>query len=165
LPDRQPGKQFFSRTHRLTVDRTTFIIEPLAEESRPEIVVPETIAAMQYPLNLKFEEINPDTAFSIPTESHIACLDRDILKFPLKIRRWKKGDYFIPLGMKGRKKLSDYFVDKKISVPDKRNTWVLESDGNIAWVIGRRIDDRYKVTNNTKGILQITFVSISGDEY
>ncbi len=85
-------------------------------------------------------------------------LDFDKLKFPLTIRKWQAGDYFYPLGMKGKKKkLSDFFKDEKISLPEKENIWILTDNKNIVWVVGKRTDNRYRITENTKKILKITF--------
>ena len=72
------------------------------------------------------------------------------VSFPMVIRKWKAGDYFYPLGMKQKKKLSDYFIDNKYSRFDKENIFILESGGKIVWIIGDRIDDRFKITNSTK---------------
>ena len=88
---------------------------------------------------------DPDTVF----------LDADKLKYPLIIRKKEEGDYFYPLGMKGKKKLSKYFKDEKLSLIDKENIWLLCSGNDVVWIIGRRLDDRYKVTENTKQILKI----------
>ncbi len=71
------------------------------------------------------------------------------------IRKWQKGDYFRPLGMKGGKKLSDFFIDQKISIQDKENCWLLLSGDKIVWVIGHRLDDRFKISSETNEILQI----------
>ena len=88
----------------------------------------------------------------------IAYLELAKLEFPLKIRKWQKGDTFYPLGMKGKKKLSDFFIDKKISINQKENTWLLTSNGKIAWVIGHRIDDRFKITDKTKKIYIVKLI-------
>ena len=77
-------------------------------------------------------------------------LDFDKLKFPLVLRKWEKGDFFFPLGMKGKKKLSDFFIDNKISIPEKEQIWVLCSDNEIMWIVGLRLDERFKILENTK---------------
>ena len=87
----------------------------------------------------------------------IAFLDFDKLKFPLELRTWEKGDWFVPLGMKGKKKLSDFMIDKKIPLNLKNRIIVLLSGGNIAWVVGYRLDDRFKVQDDTKKVLKITY--------
>ena len=79
-----------------------------------------------------------------------------MLKFPLTIRRWKKGERFYPLGMKQSKKVSDFFVDNKIPTWEKEKCWIIESNGNIVWIIGYRLDDRYKVTTSTSLIFKIS---------
>ena len=88
-------------------------------------------------------------------ENTIAHIDYLKLVFPLRIRPWKLGDFFFPLGMTGKKKLSDFFIDKKLSINEKENVFVLESAGSIVWIIGYRIDDRYKITPSSKKILRI----------
>jgi tRNA(Ile)-lysidine synthase len=88
--------------------------------------------------------------FRIPESASIACLDADKILFPLVIRKWVHGDFFFPLGMRSKKKLSDYFIDKKYSLPEKEKQLILESDGKIVWVIGERIDNRFRVTPATK---------------
>ena len=89
-------------------------------------------------------------SFEIPSDPHIACIDSEKASFPMIIRKWKAGDYFYPLGMKQKKKLSDYFIDNKYSRFEKENIFILESGGKIVWIIGDRIDDRYRITSTTK---------------
>jgi tRNA(Ile)-lysidine synthase len=89
----------------------------------------------------------------IPREAHIACLDRDEIQFPLILRHWLHGDYFYPLGMDQMKKVSDFFVDNKISVPEKERTWILASGKKIVWIVGHRIDHRFRIRENTKNVL------------
>ena len=93
--------------------------------------------------------------FELRDSQKCASLDVSKLKYPLKIRKWKNGDYFYPLGMRSKKKLSDFFIDNKISVTEKENIFVVESGNDIAWIIGHRIDDRYKITNSTKNVYHI----------
>src|SRR5665811_490356 len=83
-------------------------------------------------------------------KASIACLDLDKLKFPLYLRKWKRGDWFMPLGLKGRKKISDFLINQKISLADKEKTWLLVSGEDIVWVIGKRIDNRFRITPKTK---------------
>ena len=75
------------------------------------------------------------------------------MNFPLKIRKWQKGDYFVPLGMKNKKKVSDYLIDEKIPLNRKKNTWIVESDNEIVWLINHRISDRFKISEKTNRCL------------
>ena len=85
----------------------------------------------------------------------VATLDFDKLQFPLILRKWKSGDSFCPLGMKRRKKLSDFFIDQKFTLNQKEDVWLLCSGKEIAWIVGHRIDNRFRVTRATKEVLKI----------
>jgi tRNA(Ile)-lysidine synthase len=132
----QPGKMFFSNTHQLVIDREELIIADLFEK--------ETGI-----------EINETSDTSFTTDPRKAYIDADKVESPLILRKWKEGDYFYPLGMKGKKKLSDFFIDEKISLIEKESLMVLESNDSIVWVVGKRIDDRFKITQSTKRVLVI----------
>jgi tRNA(Ile)-lysidine synthase len=80
-------------------------------------------------------------------------LDADKLTFPLEIRKWQKGDTFVPFGMKNKKKVSDFFIDRRFSILQKEQAWLLLSGGEIAWIIGERSDDRFKIDSKTKKIM------------
>jgi len=85
-----------------------------------------------------------------------AYLEESMVTFPITWRKWKPGDSFVPLGMEHKKKLSDFFIDRKVSMADKELVTLLESDGKIVWVAGHRIDDRFKVTSKTTSIVKFT---------
>jgi tRNA(Ile)-lysidine synthase len=135
----QSGKVFFSKTHQLVVDREELIISSLfLKEEEDSFDFTETD-------NLEFEK-NPEVAY----------LDADKIRFPLSVRKWQEGDSFQPLGMKGTKKISDYLIDEKVSVTGKQSIKVITTDNQIVWVVGKRIDDRFKITQATKRVLIIT---------
>jgi tRNA(Ile)-lysidine synthase len=148
------GKIFYSPTHRLLRDRENFIIQPLAEleaeSSFSEIyIINRETTRVENPIPLEiYETIEID---GLPMgKASFACVDADKLAFPLKLRKWEKGDWFMPLGLKGKKKLSDFFVDQKFSLAEKEKTWLLVSGNDIVWVIGKRIDNRFRITAKTK---------------
>lgn len=150
------GKEFFSDTHRLVKDRAFLFIEKIAttNQTKHEIKKYQSLFDIDG-LQLKFTKQNGSI---IDTNKSAATLDFDKLEFPLEIRRWKDGDTFHPLGMNSKKKLSDFFIDKKLSLIQKENTWILTSQNKIVWVIGQRIDNRFKVTDKTKNTLLINLV-------
>lgn len=109
-------------------------------------------------LKLSFKSEVNSLATEIQKSASIAYLDLEKLEFPLEIRKWQKGDVFYPFGMKGKKKLSDFFIDKKLSLNQKENAWLLTSKGKIAWVIGQRIDNRFKITEKTRKIYIVKLI-------
>ncbi len=153
------GKQFLSNTHRLLKDRNHLIITPLESLDESEYKIESTVSKLESPINLIIQKIPRTTDFKVPTLNNIAILDYDLLKFPLILRKWKKGDRFQPLGMKQSKKVSDYFIDQKISLVEKEKTWLLISENQIVWIVGYRIDDLYKVTKESKQLIQFEIVT------
>jgi tRNA(Ile)-lysidine synthase len=151
-----PGKKFYSPSSQLLIDRDKMIITGLKQQEMAfDIFIDEDMTDITRPLPLSFERKDAE-GFSIPVDPNIAALDLAKLQFPLILRKWEQGDSFVPLGMKNRKKLSDFFIDEKISVIDKENIWVLCSGDEIAWIIGHRIADPFKINPATKQIFLIT---------
>ena len=153
------GKKFYSDSHRLVKDREELIIESLRAPNSLKHYIEMGQEEFSGPVRLQFSYHDP-ASFAIPTFSDIACLDAAKLVYPLILRKWMPGDYFQPLGMENTKKLSDFFVDNKFSIPQKENTWLLCSGQDIVWVIGHRIDDRYKITRETREILRVELMDI-----
>lgn len=151
-----PGKQFIAGHHILVKGRTFWRLFDDSKRTQIELTISE---AGQFDIGGKKFELTlfPRPAdFEIPKDPAMACLDADKIKFPLLIRNWQAGDYFCPIGMKkSKKKLSDFFTDQKFSAKQKQECLLLLSEEKIAWVVGHRPDDRFKITSFTKNILQI----------
>lgn len=147
-----PGKQFFSDTHCITIDRNTIFIEPIVNDKlENNTLVNSDSTRIERPLHLNFKKQAIED-FELSKDSKIAQLDFDKLEFPLVLRKWQPGDSFYPLGMENRKKLSDFFVDMKLPLNKKQETYVLISGEDIVWVVGHRIDNRYSLTENTQKV-------------
>jgi tRNA(Ile)-lysidine synthase len=151
----ESGKYVASSTHRIIRNRNWLIIAPLENKAASNILVEKGEKKVVFPGGELLVEI---TANCQPSNSNnIATLDASAVRFPLLLRKWKQGDYFYPLGMKKKKKLSRFLIDQKVSITGKEKTWVVESDKKILWVIGHRIDDRFKITPSTKSVVRLTF--------
>jgi len=157
--DSPPGRQFFSPTHRLVKDRDKLIIHPLKEITAKRFYIEDPSQDITEPVQLELSILTDFDRSGIPDDPYIAWLDLDTLEFPLMIRRWETGDYFMPLGMNNMKKLSDFFINNKVSLPEKENTWLLVSGNKIAWIIGKRIDNRFKISPETSRVLEIRFIN------
>lgn len=148
----QSGKQIFSSTYRLLKDRTHLILEKKKEINRNEYCIQENLG-INYPIVIETEVVTNVTERENPL---VIFVDKEKLKFPLILRKWKEGDYFCPIGMKGqRKKLSKYFKDEKLSLVEKEKSWLLCSENQIVWVIGKRQDERFKINETTLVIYKI----------
>lgn len=151
LPEAQSGKQVLAPGHILLKDREHLILEAVTELDTTVYTIASFQAEVNIPLKLRFSNVSN---ISNPKPNCI-FVDADVLQFPLKIRRYQEGDYFYPFGMKGKKKVSKYLKDEKIPVTEKQKLWVLCSEGQIVWLIGMRMDDRFKTKKQTTKILQI----------
>ena len=157
LIDAQSGKQILSSTHVLLKDRTYLILSELNKRVSSSVVerlsVNENTKKCTTILGtLAFDDVNQIAEINDST----VYVDKDLLKYPLTVRHWKKGDYFYPFGMQSRKKLSKFFKDEKYTLNQKESALLLYSDNDIVWIINKRADDRFKVHSTTNNILKIT---------
>jgi tRNA(Ile)-lysidine synthase len=149
----QPGKQVLSGGYRLLKDRNVLILEPQKETDNRIYEVLEGQQETDVPVRLKLAPVDKVLKTS---GSNIIYVDAERLKFPLFVRKWQEGDYFYPLGMKGqKKKVSKYFKDEKMSLSEKEDTWLLCSENQIVWIIGKRADERYRTNQQTTHKLKI----------
>lgn len=143
---------------RIIKFRSWLIISTDRPNQAATIIIEEGISNIELGIGNLMIKILPDSKFHIPDSPNIACLDIKDIRFPLLLRKWKTGDYFYPLGMKKKKKLARFFIDQKFLKTQKENTWVIEMNKKIIWIVGHRIDERFKVTGNTNKILQLTLL-------
>ena len=153
--DKESGKTFLSPTHTLVKDRTELVITQKNLQSFVSRVVTaddEELLMDDFKLIIgKSFERTED--FVVPTAKKMACLDADKVRFPLQLRKWKEGDWFCPLGMNKKKLISDFLIDQKVPLNLKKEVCLLTSNGSIVWVMGMRIDDRFKVTDKTEKVI------------
>jgi len=150
------GKYICSVTHRLLKDRRWLILSPLGGGGSATIVIEKDRAIVDYARGRLQLEWLPDFNGVPSADSSVAWLDAGQIDFPLLLRPWRPGDYFYPLGMRKKKKLARFFIDQKLPLTEKEKVWVLEMNKKIIWVVGCRIDDRFKLTNGTGKVLRIT---------
>jgi tRNA(Ile)-lysidine synthase len=145
------GRRFRSGDVEVFVEAGQVVLQP-AQVTLPPVVIAVPASAARGSERLTFTELGPTVFSAMP---HVACLDADTVGFPLTWRNWHEGDYFYPLGMEHRKKVSDFLIDAKVGASAKEHVTVLESGGEIIWLVGHRIDHRYRVTETTRRMLQI----------
>ncbi len=148
------GKEVRSKTHRLVKDREYLLLEEFSKEAANQFLIQKGETKIKVPIHLQISEIKNIEEIG----TNILYVDIAALNYPLVVRKWKKGDYFYPLGMVGKKKLSKYFKDEKVDVISKEKQWLLCSDHSIIWVIGKRADNRFKVTKSTEKIVKFIWV-------
>ena len=139
--DAGSGKSFYSKKYFLVKNRNKLCISKLIKDRFIEISKEKNYIKDPIKMSLKFVD---NFKLNEIKNKKVAVLNYDKLEFPLTIRNWKEGDWFIPSGMKGKKKLSDYFIDNKFSLIEKKRCFVLCSNNEIVWIVGHRIDERYK---------------------
>lgn len=151
----QAGKKVLSESYQLLKDRSRLILSLMDHNPRVKGYLPITERIEIGNLSYQIQKLPMDVNINFKKKG-IEYLDAEKVVFPLHIRTWKAGDYFYPLGMNGSKKLSDYFVDLKLSVIEKEKIWLLcDAQDQILWVIGYRIDNRFKVTPTTLNLIKI----------
>lgn len=155
---RQPGQIFYSPTHRLLNDRAYLIVDTLDNKNnKKEYLIEKDMQQLNtadFVLNFTVIPYSPDMNLKT-SDANTAFFDYDKLKFPLKVRRWKKADAFCPFGMNNKKKISDFLIDNKVSMFEKEKVTVLMSGNDIVWLIGYRNDNRFRITSGTKNVLKI----------
>ncbi|MEQ1678820.1 MAG: tRNA lysidine(34) synthetase TilS, partial [Chitinophagaceae bacterium] len=144
--------------YRIIRHRHWFIISPVQALKAATIIIEEEDKEVFFFLGkLGIERTSDIRPAALNNE---ASLDARKIQFPLLLRRWKTGDYFYPLGMTKKKKISRFLMDKKLSLTEKENIWVIESAQRIIWVVGHRIDERFKVTDTTTKVLRLTMQTL-----
>nr|WP_297307238.1 tRNA lysidine(34) synthetase TilS [uncultured Flavobacterium sp.] len=154
LVDARSGKIIYSENYILLKDRDYLILDQKKDKEIQEYYIFKENKLISYPISVIFGTFETESLNS--NNKNLIFIDEDKLVFPLKLRRKQEGDFFFPYGMKGKKKVSKFFKDEKFSKFEKENTWILENGNkDIIWIIGHRMDERFKITELTKNKLQI----------
>lgn len=154
------GKYISSSTHKILKNRSWLIIAPLDTAESNHILIEKNDTKIDFKEGVLQLKASFNSEKRPVNSEGIALLDLKNIAFPLLLRRWKEGDYFYPLGMQKKKKLSRFFIDRKIPLTQKEKIWVIESNKKIIWVIGQRIDERFKMTDKTRDSLEIRFTEL-----
>lgn len=155
------GKFFFSATHRAVKDRDLLLITELGPAGvfpTGDIIIEKQSPDIKKPVQLRFTHLENQPGLPVEKSGNIAMLDASKIHWPLRLRKWKEGDTFVPFGMNNNKKLSDFFIDNKFSIVEKENAWLLINGNEIAWLVGHRIANGYRITPETKTILKIEWL-------
>jgi tRNA(Ile)-lysidine synthase len=151
---RKAGRIFYAANFEALRDREDIIVRKRKKIPAVQLAITARMRSMQV-ADKNWKILTPPAGDAIPRNPEIACLAADKLHFPLTLRRWQDGDSFVPLGMKGKKKISDFLTDNRISLFEKENIFVILSGPDIVCILGHRIDDRFKITTRTKKIFRI----------
>ena len=153
------GRQFHSQTHTILTNRDTIIIkEKEIRTDDTEYIIEKGVTTISTPIYLSFEQSVTDETRDLRTDQNTIVVDSQKLKYPLILRRWRQGDRFQPFGMKTTRKLSDFFKDNHLSLFEKNEKWLLcNNDGQIIWIVGMRMDERFKVAPQSEEILMVKF--------
>ena len=147
------GKEVRSKTHRLLKDRTELLLTKLEDAKKEVFYISETTKLLEFPVQLSIDQVDN---YEKANTQDILYIDKKALKYPLMLRKWQEGDYFYPMGMDGRKKVSKFFKDEKMDKFSKERQWLLFSNNQLVWILGKRGDERFKVSDTTESILKLT---------
>lgn len=154
--DGESGRIFQSNSHEILLDRQLLILSTKTINRASKIITADENQVLWEPYNIRIEQSQDTT---IEKDQHIAKVDYALLKFPLTIRTWQEGDYFYPLGMNGKKKVSDFFIQQKLNLFEKKYVPILvNGTGEIIWIMNYRMDDRFKMTDNTQKVLKLVCI-------
>ena len=151
LMEAESGKEVRNKYYRLIKNRNSLLLIVNKTKKQASVQIDKSICAIEVPIALSFSVLKRSDVMDL-SDASMAFIDLSKLFFPLTLRKWKQGDVFVPLGMQGHKKVSDFMVDEKLSIIEKENTWVLCSNDDIVWVVGHRLDDRYKLVAQTEKV-------------
>ena len=157
--DKPSGKAFLSKDAKfiLRSERGYWILTKNIENSSAEYSITKKEDWDKLPISLAVREYDI-SEFHLIKDKNICYLDAEKVSYPFSVRHWKMGDFFVPFGMTGKKKLSDYFIDNSFSEDQKKSTLILTNDDNIVWILGERADNRFRIDENTKLILELKYV-------
>lgn len=151
----ESGKIFYSSSHYLIKDRKYLIISNKIKKNETTFFITENDSEISFPIHLSITRKKKEQNFVISKDNRIIQIDASLIQYPLTLRRWTNGDTFFPFGMNRQKKLSDFFIDQKLNLKQKAETWLLLSQNQIVWVVGLRLDNRFKITESTQEVLEI----------
>lgn len=153
--DGESGKIFYSDMYRLLKDRKYLILTKKEEKSSSSYWISANDVKIDCPFSLEINKIAIKDNFQVSKDKNRIHIDASKLTFPLEIRRWREGDVFCPFGMEQRKKVSDFFIDNKMSLLEKEKCWLLVSGESIVWIVGQRMDNRFRINEKTKKVVEL----------
>ena len=157
--DGESGKMFYSSSYQILKDREFLILNIIEDSNDKQYSIFDSEELISEPIQLKINIFDISTDFQVSKAKNKVHFDAEKLTFPLQLRRWQEGDTFYPFGMNQRKKVSDFFIDNKINRLEKEKCWLLISNNEIVWIVGHRTDNRFKVTEETKKLIEFSVIA------
>ena len=159
LLDADNGSFISNENYRILVNRKWLIVSSINNQLNKYFIIEEKTKKFLFDSGtITLEKITNSSNFQISKNLTVITINADEVSYPLLLRKWKQGDYFYPLGMAKKQKLSKFFINQKLSLTDKEKVWVIESNKKIIWIVEHRIDNRFKITPQTKNILKISYL-------